>query len=387
MRFARRTGWRREENALSVALAKARSSGEVLDLTASNPTTAGLEYAAAEILSAISRPEAMIYRPDPFGTIEAREAIAAHYARRSLTVSPERIVLTASTSEAYGFLLRLLCDPGDRVLVPAPSYPLFDFLLDLADVEAKRYRLAYDGAWHLDRSSVHFDERVRAVLAVSPNNPTGSCLDAEDRAVIARGGLPIVSDEVFGDYAIHGHAAASWIGSGAPVFALNGLSKIAGLPQLKLGWIVVDGPEAFVAEARSRLEIVADTYLSVSTPVQVALPRLLELAEPWQASLRSRLRENRTALEDLARSAPIRVRRSEGGWSAILDLPRVETDEAWAIRLLDEEHVLAHPGYFFELEGEAAIVVSLLPPPEVFREGISRIVRLTLRVTGGAWPI
>lgn len=379
-RFAARTAWPRHENPLSQAVTAARQAGRpLLDLTASNPTTAELPYDREAIRAALSPEAALTYAPEAFGLASARAAVAAYYAVRQIVVDPAHVVLTASTSEAYAFLLRLLCEPGDRVLIPTPSYPLFDFLLDLADVERSPYRLGWDGAWYLDRSSVEaaLDGRTRALLLVSPNNPTGTVLGADDQAWLValaqRHGLALISDEVFADYA-EGHRAASAIGSGALTFSLNGLSKIAGLPQLKLGWIVVSGPPEDVQEALARLEIVADTYLSVSTPVMLALPTLLHLAEPWQVALRERLAHNRATLAASIAGTALRVRPAQGGWSAMLDVPRTETDVDWCLRLLAEQDVLVHPGYFFDVAGEGCLVLSLLPPPHLFAEGVRRIV-------------
>jgi alanine-synthesizing transaminase len=378
--FSARTAWPRSENLLSVQLARLRAAGAPLvDLTTSNPTTADLPYDGPSILAAWASPEALGYAPEALGLASARAAVAAYYARRGLVVSPERVLLTASTSEAYTHLLRLLCDAGDHVLVPTPSYPLFDFLLDLADVARTPYRLAWDGAWYLDRDSVRraLTPRTRAILVVSPNNPTGTVLGADDRAwlcaLAAERGLALISDEVFADYAAS-HRAASWIGEPVLTFSLNGLSKVAGLPQLKLGWVVLGGPPAQVDEARARLELVADTFLSVSTPVMVALPTLLAGADAWQRHLVRRLADNRRALVELTRGTALAVRPSDGGWSAIVDGPRLDSDEATSLRLLTEAHVVVHPGYLFDLEQAGCLVLSLLPPPAVFSEGVRRIV-------------
>jgi len=366
--FARRTAWPRAEN----ALARARREGPEprFDLTVSNPTELDLPREDAAILRALSDPAALTYAPEPLGLSSAREAVARYYGGK---VDPARIVLTASTSEAYAYALRLLCDPGDAVAIPRPSYPLFDFLLDLADVAPVPYRLAWDGAWHLDRSSV--PDKVKALFLVSPNNPTGSVLDADDRAFLlerARASRTvIVSDEVFADYAT---TPASLIGADQPVISLSGLSKVAGLPQLKLGWMVINGPDVWASEAMARLEIIADTYLSVSTPVMIALPELLRLAGPWRAGLSARIAENRAALARITAGTAVRGRPSQGGWSAMIDVPRLETDEAWCLRLLAEDGVLVQPGYFFDVEEEGCLVLSLIVPPDLFAEGVRRLV-------------
>lgn len=379
--FAARTAWPRSENALSRAVAELRAGGaDLLDLTASNPTQANLPYDAEAILSALDDGSLLRYEPDPRGSADARAAVADYYRRRGLIVDPSALFLTASTSEAYSFLFRLLLDPGDQVLVPEPSYPLFDYLLDLADADRRRYRWAWDGAWYLDRDSLErgLEGGAKLILLVSPNNPTGTVLSPSDRAfVLGRArhyGATIVSDEVFADYSAD-HRAASLIGSEEVLgFSLSGLSKVAGLPQLKLGWMVPFGPSPEVAEASARLEIIADTYLSLSRPAEVAAPRLLTLAEPWQASLRARLEENRAELERQCLGTGLRARPSDGGWSAIIDRPRHQGDEAFVLELLREDQVLVHPGYFFDLAEDGCLVVSLILDPPQFREGIRRLV-------------
>jgi len=379
--FAARTAWPRSENALSVALSELRARGAaILDLTASNPTQASLPYDAEGIVGALQTPALLRYEPDPRGGAEARAAVADYYRRRGLTVDPSGLFLTASTSEAYGFLFRLLLNPGDRVLVPEPSYPLFDFLLDLADADRRRYRLAWDGAWYLDRQSLEegLAGGAKLILLVSPNNPTGTVLSPSERDfVIDRArhyGAAIISDEVFADFSAD-HRAASLIGTSEVLgFSLSGLSKVAGLPQLKLGWIVPFGPSPEVTEAGARLEIIADTFLSVSRAAEVAAPALLALAEPWQASLRERLFDNRAELERQCRGTGLSVRPSGGGWSAVVDRPRHQGDEAFVLELLREDLVLVHPGYFFDLLEDGCLVVSLIPEPGRFQEGIRRLI-------------
>ena len=351
------------ENALSRALEGRRARGlPIVDLTESNPTRIGLGLAPAAL------PEAPLYDPDPRGLLPAREAIAAYYGVRA-RVDPARVLCTASTSEAYGLLFKLLCDPGDEVLVPEPSYPLFGMLTALESVRGVPYELRFDGEWHL--GEVRFSPRTRALLVVNPGNPTGAFLKRDERSRLAelctRHGCALISDEVFADYGrapdprrVETVAAFDDVLS----FALSGLSKVAGLPQLKLGWCVLSGPGA--DERFAQLELIADTYLSVGTPVQLAAGALLESRHGFQRAMRERIEANLCAL--LAARGPQAtwdVLPSEGGWSAILSVPRSRTEEEWALSLLDRG-VLVHPGYFFDFPSGAHLVVSLLPEPADF---------------------
>jgi alanine-synthesizing transaminase len=373
-------------NLVSQAVAALRHSRlPLLDLTETNPTVVGLPY-PDDVLAPLSDSRAHVYAPDPRGLADARAAVAADYAPRA-AVSPDRIVLTSSSSEAYASLFKVLCNPGESVLVPHPSYPLFELLTGLEGVDARPYALEYHGVWSIDRDSLEdaIDAHVRAVLVVSPNNPTGSMLRSDDRewlaALCARRGLAIISDEVFADYPLAPRAdASSFAGeSRALTFVLGGLSKSAGLPQVKLGWMLVDGPAALVTDALERLELVADTYLSVSTPVQVAAARLIASGRGIRATIAARLRENLDALRRAVTGYPaITLREPEGGWSAVLEVPATMSDEALVLQILDQ-HVLVHPGYFFDFTRGAFLVVSLLPRPEVFREGIAR----ALLIAGG----
>ena len=352
------------ENALSKALAARRAAGlPLVDLTESNPTRIGLRRAPAAL------PEAPAYDPQPRGLLPAREAVAAYHG-----VGADQVLLTASTSEAYSFLFKLLCDPGDEVLVPEPSYPLFGWLTALESVRAVPYPLRFDGEWYLSFEALPFSQRTRAVLVVNPGNPTGAFLKLDERARLA--GLcaghrcALISDEVFADFAwapdprrVRTAAAFDDVLS----FSLSGLSKVAGLPQLKLGWCVAAGPGK--DQALHQLELIADTYLNVSTPVQLAAPRLLAARHDFQQQLRGRLTENLRALH-AARdaSAPWSVLPSEGGWSVILSVPRARSEEEWALALLDRG-VLVHPGYFFDFPNGGHLVVSLLPEPDAFARG------------------
>jgi len=382
--FSERTRWDLRPNRLAERLAAKRASGaRVLDLTESNPTRVGLPY-PDDVLAALARAEARRYEPQPFGLRTAREAVAADFARRGSAVDPGRIVLSASTSEAYAFLFKLLCDPGDEILVPRPGYPLFDFLATLESVEVRTYPLRYDGAWHVDLSALRasLTPRTRAVVVVSPHNPTGTCLKHEERdaieALCAGRGAALVSDEVFADYAFREDprrvASVARDGS-ALAFALGGLSKSCGLPQLKLAWMAVTGPEPLRRDALARLEIVADTYLSVSTPVQVAAPELLARKEELQAPLRARLSSNLETLRSaIGPGCPASLLEPEGGWSAVLRVPATRSEEDRVTRLLDERDVLVHPGFFFDFAQEAYLVLSLLPAEAEFAEGLARLV-------------
>jgi aspartate/methionine/tyrosine aminotransferase len=343
------------ENALSRALATRREP--YVDLTVSNPTEAGLPPPDATL------PAAPVYAPDPRGLPEAREAVARYHG-----VSAEQVILSASTSEAYSWLFKLLCDPGDEVLVPQPSYPLFEWLTALESVHAAPYELRWDGEWHID--SMPVTPKTRAILVVSPGNPTGAYLKKDEHQRLARLGIPLICDEVFADYpAFEDPRRVRTVAGRGDVlsFALSGLSKVAGLPQLKLGWMVASGSGS--REMLRRLELIADTYLSVSTPVQLAAPRLLEARHGFQQALNCRLARNRAAVAPPP-GAPWDVFRSEGGWSAVLSVPRSRSEEEWALALLDAG-VLVHPGYFFDFTFGAHLVVSLLPEPAAFDRGVA----------------
>ncbi len=377
VRFSSRSSFDLAHNELSTALARRRAAGgEILDLTESNPTRASLPYARDTILAALASPGALLYEPASFGLASARETVARH-----LGVLPGRVVLTASTSEAYAFLFKLLCDPGDEVLVPVPSYPLFEHLARLETVKAVPYRLAYDGAWHFDLDSVRsaVGPRTRAILLVTPNNPTGSYVKRTELAALAELGLPIVSDEVFAGYSLDDRvdavrASSALEAKGALVFALSGLSKLAALPQMKLAWITVGGEAAVVAPALARLEIIADAFLSVGAPVQHALPALIESRAAVTAAVVSRTRDNLAFLRRVLQGQAASVLEVEGGWYATLRLPRTRSEEQWAVSLLEQDGVYVHPGHFFDFESEAYLVASLLTPEAVFREGIERLV-------------
>lgn len=384
MKFSERTSWLLETNLLTRLLEERRAASlPVLDLTESNPTRCGFDYSSAP-LSALANPDGLNYRPDPRGLLSAREAVAKYYAGNGIRVDPDNVFLTSSTSEAYAFVFRLLGNPGDDVLLPCPGYPLFDFLARLNDLNRIAYPLVYDGRWSIDREALSsaITARSRAIVVVHPVNPTGSFATSTEAAFLAeiagRRELAIIADEVFYDYAHPGAAperASSFAaGSEALTFTLNGLSKISALPQMKCAWLVLSGDTGLVQAAAARLEVIADTYLSLSTPVAVALPELLEFRKTIQPQLRARIAQNLAALDAaLAPDSPAERLRVEGGWYAVLRLPRTLTDEEWALRLLLEDGVLVHPGHFYDFPLDGHIVVSLLPQPDVFGDAAAKI--------------
>jgi aspartate/methionine/tyrosine aminotransferase len=381
--FSSRLPHHLEPNALSLATTALEAAGvDLLDLTETNPTNVGLAY-SSDVLACMSNPAAARYQPSAFGLLSAREAVAADYARKGTPAAADRIVLTASTSEAYSLLFKLLCDPGDNVLVPQPSYPLFELLTALDGVPASPYRLDYNGAWTIDRDSVEkaISARTRAILAVSPNNPTGSMLREDDRdwlvGLCGECTCALIVDEVFIDYPLAPRRdARSIVGEDrALTFSLGGMSKSAGLPQVKLGWIVAGGPEPMVTKALSRLEVICDSYLSVSTPVQLAAPALIASGRVIRAAIAERLEQNLGQLRRRLTASPsVTLLEPEGGWSAVLQVPATEPEEALVMRLLKDEHVRVHPGYFFDFPREAYLVVSLLPEPRVFATAIDRVL-------------
>lgn len=382
--FSSRTRWNLTPNRLAALAETARASGRpLLDLTETNPTRAGLQ-APPHVLSWLAQPRGLRYQPDPRGLGAAREAVARDFARHGATVDPDRVVLTASTSEAYGFVFKLLCDAGDAVAVPRPSYPLFEYLARLDGVDVVPYPLRYDGEWHLGRGDVEavLTPNTRAIVVVSPNNPTGSFLKRDEAdallALCAERGLALIADEVFADFAFGADARRVATVGGrteALTFALGGLSKSCGLPQLKLAWIAASGPEPTIADALARLEIVADTYLSVATPIQEAAPEILSALPDLQAPIRERVATNLRALRAPAARVPVvTLLEPEGGWSAVLRIPALRSEEEWCAHLLEEDGVLVQPGYFFDFPNEAFLVLSLLTPAEVFADGIARLL-------------
>ena len=361
MKFSGRLPHDLHPNALTELLREKRQAGaRVLDLTESNPTHAGIEYPAG-FLASLGSEAALRYEPEPFGLRAARETIGREYG-----AEVDRVVMTASTSEAYSWLFKLLCDPGDEVLVPRPSYPLFDYLAALESVNVRHYGLFYDHGWFIDFHTIEraINERTRAIVLVNPNNPTGHFLRRHELEQLTAFGLPVISDEVFRDYQLNAASDSVLTLQGCAdilVFALNGLSKTVGLPQMKLAWIIANGPAKVVREALERLEIIADTYLSVGTPVQCALPSLLDLRRPVQGQILERLRGNLAVLQGAALEV-------EAGWYAIVPM-----EEGAELRLLRDHDVLVQPGYFYDFENPKYMVLSLLTAPAVFREGVARL--------------
>lgn len=393
--FSERTNWPAEINELTRVLQDRRQRGlPVVDLTESNPTRCGFDY-GDHVLDAFQNPDALRYAPDPSGPIVAREAVAEYYAAYGIAVSPSQIFLTASTSEAYSYIFRLLGNPGDEVLIPRPGYPLFSFLTCLNDLEATAYPLVYEQGWRIDCKGLQraVSNRTRAILLVHPNNPTGSYVHADEVDFLVgcceASGAALISDEVFADYT---HAASSEVNRAstfaaerrALTFTLSGISKISALPQMKCAWLVVSGPEDLTRSAIDRMETIADTYLSLSTPVACALPELLKLRHQLQPQIRRRIESNLARLDSRLSGAPVPRLAVEGGWYVILQLPPGQSDEDWCIRLLREEGVLVHPGHFYDFAEDGYLVVSLLPPSEVFSEGIERLTSCVERETARA---
>jgi alanine-synthesizing transaminase len=388
--FSQRTNWKLTSNALTQAIADVRASGqEIIDLTVSNPTQAGILPDAEAVLAAFVNPESMQYAPQPRGLLSARRAVCHYYreAQEIFDLDPEGIFLTTSTSEAYTYVFRLMCDPGDEILVPKPSYPLFEFLADLADVKPVPYPLVYDHGWQIDFDSLYkaATPRTRAVITVHPNNPTGSYVRTDEMAALGEFcreyQAALVADEVFLDYAHDGATRPSFISkTEALTFTLSGISKISALPQMKLAWLAVSGPEDRLQPAMTRLEMIADTYLSLNAPVQLAAPVLLEQRKSIQPVLLDRLRVNLGTLDQQLAAHPAVTRlQTEGGWTAVIRVPAVQNDEELAIDLVRKMGVIVHPGHFYDFPGDGYLVVSLIVDPGDFREGISRL----LQVVGG----
>jgi aspartate/methionine/tyrosine aminotransferase len=370
-----------DENALRRALVARRAAGlPLVDLTVSNPTAVGFSY-RDDLLAPLASPAGLSYEPDAAGLEPAREAVAREFDRRGTPVPADRIILTASTSEAYSYLFKLLCEPGDEVLVPQPSYPLFEWLTRLESVQARPYRLEYHGRWTIDTQSLAaaVTPRTKALLIVSPNNPTGSYLTIGEVEAIASiaPGVPIIGDEVFWDFPLPDapRERVSIVQHGGRlVFSLGGLSKSAALPQLKLGWIAMGGDAAVVAEAREKLELIADTFLSVSTPVQLSAEALVDSGARMREQIQARTMRNLAALRSVVAERPdLNLLKAEGGWSAVVRVPATRTEEELAVALLEEDGVLVHPGYFFDFEHEAFVVVSLIAPPGDFDRGVAAI--------------
>jgi alanine-synthesizing transaminase len=385
--FSQRTAWRLTHNRFTEAQREMTAAGgEVLDLTISNPTRAGLRYDEESILKSLANPKALAYDPQPKGLRSAREAVAVYYRDQhaALDFDPESLVLTTSTSEGYSYILRLLCNPGDEALVPKPSYPLFEFLADLQDVKLVPYPLIYDHGWQIDFPTIHktLTGRTRAIVVVHPNNPTGSYVSEIERSALNElcheHNLSLIVDEVFLDYA-HDRVPRPTFATnqGALTFTLSGLSKISGLPQMKMAWVAASGPKDLMNTALARLDVIADTYLSMSAPIQLAAPVLLEQRKTIQPQLLDRMRTNLKELDrQLAKQKNCRRLDVEAGWYAVLRVPVTQADEELAIDILRKLSVLVHPGHFYDFPNDGYLVVSLITSTEDFKEGMGRLLQL-----------
>jgi alanine-synthesizing transaminase len=383
--YSKRTDWKLTPNHFSQAQAELRASGtEVLDLSVSNPTRAGFQLDQDAILQALVHPDALDYDPQPKGLLSARQAVARYYkdAHGIYDVDPESLILTTSTSEGYSYVFRLLCNPDDEILVPKPSYPLFEFLADLQDVELTPYPLIYDAGWQIDFPSLYqaVNHRTRAVVVVHPNNPTGSYASTAEIEALnrfcAEYNLALIVDEVFLDYAIDGAPRNSFVANSAVLtFSLSGISKISGLPQMKIAWVATSGPQDVTRDALARLEVIADTYLSMNAPLQLATPTLLDQRKNLQPLLLDRIRHNLQEIDhQLARQKTCERLRVDGGWYAILRVPVLQSDEDLAIDLLRKVAVLIHPGHFYDFPKDGYLVLSLITPSDRFREGVKRVL-------------
>ena len=381
--FAKRTNWNLETNRLGTALAAHRAAGKpLIDLTLSNPTECRFHYEEEAILSALRNPAALKYEPNPRGLAVARTAVAQYYAERAAIVSNDDIFLTTSTSEAYSYVFRTLCNPDEELLIPAPSYPLFEFLADIQDVRLARYALLYDHGWQIDFHALEqaITPRTRGVIVVHPNNPTGHFTKPEEmrklNEICATREIAIIADEVFLDFALNEKQIATFAASSrALTFTLSGLSKLCGLPQMKAAWLVVSGPEAWKAEALARLEVIADTYLSMSAPIQLAIPALLERRLAFQKQVISRVNENLSELDkQLTTNKSCSRLKIEGGWNAVIRVPATRSDEELALELLATRGVYVHPGHFYDFSSEGIVVVSLITPENEFSSGLTQLL-------------
>jgi alanine-synthesizing transaminase len=380
--FASRTNWNLKPNRLAEALERHKSSGRrLLDLSASNPTEVGFKYDVAAIMRALCSPASLQYHPDPRGLKSARRAVCDYYSDRGELVSIDDLFLTGSTSEAYSFIFRLLCNPGDELLIPTPSYPLFDFLSDVNDVNLVRYPLFYDHGWHIDVHALQqaITSRTRGIILVHPNNPTGHYTKTEETVqlnqICSANQIAIIADEVFLDFSFGPPQKSFVTNTGSLTFTMSGISKISGLPQMKLAWLAVNGPEYTKREALARLELVADTYLSLNAPIQLAAPVLLKQRATFQQQLMARVRNNLAELDSQLKSRDQATRLEvEGGWYAVLRVPATRSDEELAINLLAQHDVYVHPGHFYDFPGDGYLVVSLITPEPDFKEGIHRLL-------------
>jgi aspartate/methionine/tyrosine aminotransferase len=383
--FSDRTNWNLDTNRLSEALVRRRASRKRLfDLSISNPTECGFKNNRPAILKALSQPAALRYEPNPRGLLVARRAVETYHAQFGMKIAGEDIFITTGTSEAYAFVFRLLCNPGDDILVPEPSYPLLDFLADIQDVKLVRYPLLYDHGWQIDFHALEkaITPRSRGVMVVNPNNPTGHFIKAGEmkhlNEICSGRQMAIIADEVFLDFALAAKRPASFAANtDALTFTMSGLSKIAGLPQMKASWLITSGPKDLKSQALARLEVIADTYLSMNTPVQLAIPILLKQRHGFQKQVMARVRKNLAELDRrLRRQKSCGRLEVEGGWNAVLRVPAIQSDEDIAIQLLDEKSVYLHPGHFYDFSGDGFLVVSLITPEKEFAEGIRRVLSI-----------
>ncbi|UCD80409.1 MAG: pyridoxal phosphate-dependent aminotransferase [Desulfobacterales bacterium] len=385
--FSDRFNWDLSPNALSLILLDKKSRGEpILDLTQSNPTQAGLEYKADDILAALAQAETMTYEPDPRGLLKARRAIARYYLELGEPIHSEAVFLTASTSEAYSMIFKLLGNPGDEILIPRPGYPLISYLARFESLQPFSYPLRYNevAGWSIDLDVLQalITPRCRAIVVVNPNNPTGNYLKRQELAdldqICRHHHLALIVDEVFSDY--HGAEGLPEVPTVANraqalTFVLNGFSKMLGLPQVKLGWVVLGGDPGLSKAAQDRLEILLDFYLSVSTPVQHAAAKLLGHRPEIQRQILARIAANsRILAEQISRTSNCRALVREGGWYAVVEIFDAISEENRILQLLEHEHTLVHPGHFYGFDKDGIVVVSLLPPVETFHAGISRLI-------------
>jgi alanine-synthesizing transaminase len=383
--FADRANWNLEPNRLSEALARHRVAGKpLIDLTASNPTECGFTYDRERILSALADPQSLSYEPEPKGLLAAREVIVGYYADRGDHDAASDMLLTTSTSEAYSFVFRILCNPGDEVLIPTPSYPLFDLLADIQDVRLVRYPLIYDHGWQIAFHALEaaLTPRTRAIIVVHPNNPTGHFVKPDERSglnrICAGRQLAMIADEVFLDFALSSKRHLSWVANSEVLtFTMSGLSKMCGLPQMKAAWLAASGPKDLKTRALERLEVIADTYLSMNAPIQHAIPEFLQQRHEFQRQLMSRVRGNLAELDrQLATQKACSRLEIEGGWYAVLRVPATRTDEEVALDLLEKEGVYVHPGHFYDFPADGYLIVSLIGSEQEFGEGIKRLVSI-----------
>ncbi len=386
MIFSERTQWDLDQNSITKAIDELKSSKrEMFDLTQSNPTLCSFSFPSKEILNAFVDDDNLSYGPDSQGILKAREAISDYYAKKNVNVDPANIFLTASTSEGYSLLFKLLANPQDSILFPQPSYPLFQFLCDINDVLIQYYPLVYNGRWQVQLNQMQKDEnfsQAKAFVIVNPNNPTGSIISTQELTEInqfcKKNNMAIICDEVFADFLFKGTQGYVTLSRNEEVltFTLGGLSKTLGLPQMKLSWILMSGPKEFVGEAKGRLQIISDTYLSVNTPVQNALKNLLSEADVIQSQINQRVDQNIQSLKKLLGGfQKVSYLNSEGGWYFVLKILGLQNEEKFILDLIQEEQVLVHPGYFYDFAKDGYIVLSLIVPNRIFVEGLGRILK------------